>query len=149
GLDPQPTQVRLLNLKVLLANQDRTGFEVLPIVRLEKSAKAEAVPQLDPTYIPPLLACDAWKPLADGVLQSIYDRVGKIVELRANQIVTRGITFDSQGQGDNLIFEQLRVLNEAYTLLGVLSFAQGVHPFPAYLELCRLVGQLAIFDETT
>ena len=30
-------------------------------------------------------------------------------------------------------------------MLGILAFAEGVHPLTAYLELCRLVGQLAIF----
>jgi type VI secretion system protein ImpJ len=36
-------------------------------------------------------------------------------------------------------------MNEAYALLHVLGFAKGVHPLPAYAELCRLVGQLSIF----
>jgi type VI secretion system protein ImpJ len=145
GVNPQLVQVRRLNLKLLLSTQDHTGYEVLPIARLEKAPKAEATPQLDEAYIPPVLACDAWKPLAAGILQAIYDRLGRKIELLAGQVVTRGITFDSQTQGDRLLFEQLRVLNEAYAYLGILVFAQGVHPLHAYLELCRLVGQLAIF----
>jgi type VI secretion system protein ImpJ len=148
GVNPQPVQVRLLNLQLLLSTQDHTGYEVLPIARLEKSPRAEATPQLDISYIPPLLACDAWKPLSAGILQAIYDRLGKKIELLADQVVSRGITFDSLTQGDPLLFNQLRELNEAYALLGVLVFAQGVPTFPAYLELCRLVGQLAIFGET-
>jgi type VI secretion system protein ImpJ len=63
-------------------------------------------------------------------------------------VVTRGISLDSQAQGDAVVLARLRAYNEAYALLGVLAFAQGVHPLPAYLELCRLVGQLAIFGET-
>src|SRR5262249_10674726 len=63
----------------------------------------------------------------------------------AEIVVSRGITFDSLAQGDPQIFHQLRALNEAYAMMGTLFFAQGVHPFPAYVELCRLVGQLAIF----
>ncbi len=59
----------------------------------------------------------------------------------------RGINFESQATGDRLIIEQVRALNEAYALLGVLAFAQGVHPLPVYVELCRLVGQLAIFGK--
>ncbi len=66
----------------------------------------------------------------------------------ANQVVSRGITFDSQAQGDPLIFEQLRELNSAYPTLGILAFAEGVHPFGAYVEMCRLVGQLSIFGAT-
>jgi type VI secretion system protein ImpJ len=148
GVNPQAVQVRLLNLKLLLSTQDHAGYEVLKIARIEKAPRAEATPQLDLTYIPPLLACDAWKPLAAGILQTIYDRLGATIDLRARLAVSRGIGFDSQSQGDALLIAQLREMNEAYAVLGVLAFAQGVHPLPAYLELCRLVGQLSIFGKT-
>src|SRR5262249_7496967 len=119
-----------------------------PIARIEKSPRAEAVPQLDKAYIPPLLGCDAWPILANGILQTAYDRIGKKIELLANQVVANNISFDSQAQGDPQIFAQLRVLNESSALLGMLVFAQGIHPLHASLELCRLVGQLAIFGAT-
>src|SRR5204863_9466227 len=81
------------------------------------------------------------------ILQAVYHLVGKKVEERASQVVSRGITFDSRSQRDPLIFAQLHILHEAYALFGTLAFAEGIHPLPAYLELCRLVGQLAIFGE--
>jgi type VI secretion system protein ImpJ len=146
GINPQPIQVRLLNLKLLLSTQDQTGYEVIPIARIEKSSRAEAAPQIDQAYIPPVLACDGWQPLGAGILQTIYDRIGKKLELLATQVKQRGIGMESQAAGDRLIFEQLRVLNEGSALLNVLAFAQGVHPFRAYYELARLLGQLAIFD---
>lgn len=145
GGNAQPVEVRRLNVKLLSDTQDHGGYEVLPIARITRADRPEAVPQLDVSYIPPLLACDAWPPLAAGVLEQVYDRLGKKIELLGGQAVSRGITFDSQGQGDRLIFEQLRVMSEAYAMLGVTAFAQGVHPLTAYQELCRLVGQLAIF----
>src|SRR5262249_7956455 len=37
----------------------------------------------------------------------------------------------------------------AYSVLNVVAMARGIHPLWAYAELCRLVGQLSIFDETT
>jgi type VI secretion system protein ImpJ len=145
GFNPQPIQVRLLNLKLLLETEDRAGYEVLPICRVQKSARAEATPELEVTYIPPVLACEAWQPLRTGILQQIHDRIGQRIQLLAELVVSRGITFDSQAQGDPQIFAQLRALNEAYALLGTMFYAQGVHPLAAYLELCRLVGQLSIF----
>jgi len=148
GLNPQPISVRRLNLKLLLSDQDQTGYEVLPIARIRRSPRSEATPELDLTYIPPLLACDAWQPLWTGILQSIYDRIGQKIDLLANQVVSRGITFDSQAQGDLQIFAQLRELDRAYPVLGIFAFVEGVHPLKAYLELCRIVGQLAIFDPT-
>ena len=147
GQNPQPIPVRRLNLKLLLSIDDVTGYDVVPIARLEKSTRAEGTPQVDEDYCPPLLACDAWKPLHAGILQAVYDRIGKKMELLADQVVARGITFDSNAQGDALTFNQLRELNQAYTTLGVLVFAQGVHPLLAYGELARLVGQLAIFGK--
>jgi type VI secretion system protein ImpJ len=146
GVNPQPVQVRRLRLKVLASGQDHAGYEVLPVARVEKSARAEGAVQLDTAYIPPVLACDAWKPLAAGILEPVFDRIGKKQELLAGQVVTRGIGLDSASPGDRLIIEQLRVLNEAASLLNVLAFAQGVHPLTAYLELARLVGQLSVFD---
>ena len=39
----------------------------------------------------------------------------------------------------------LSVLNEAYLGLAPLAFTPGIHPFPAYQELCRIMGRLSIF----
>jgi type VI secretion system protein ImpJ len=147
GVNPQRIPVRLLNLQLLLSTQDQTGYEVLPLARVEKSPRAEGRPQLDDAYIPPVLACDAWPLLQVGVLHAVYDRVGKKLDLLAEQLRARNITFDSHAQGERMLFEQTRVLNEAGSLLGVLGFAPGIHPLQAYTELCRLVGRLAIFGE--
>ncbi len=147
GLNPQPIPVRRLNPKLLLSTQSLTGFEVVPLARLEKSPRAEATPQVDETFIPPVLVCDAWRPLAGGILQALHDRIGKKIDLLADQVISRGLTFDSNSQGDAVTFNQLRELNQAYTTLGVLAFAQGISPLRAYGELCRLVGQLAIFGK--
>jgi type VI secretion system protein ImpJ len=148
GVNPQPVQIRRLNFKLFLSGQDTSGYEVLPIARLEKSARAEATPQLDERYIPPVLACDAWRPLGVDIVQAIYDRLGKKIETVATQVVSRGITFDSHAQGDSLIFAQLRVLNEAFAVLEILAFSQGVHPLVAFTELCRMAGQMAIFGKS-
>lgn len=148
GVNPQPVQVRLLNMKLLLSTGDQAGYETIPIARLEKSARAEATPQLDVTYIPPVVACDAWTPLRADILETVYDRIGKKIDLLATQIVSRGVGFESQTAGDPVMLSQLRELNEAYALLGIMAFAQGIHPLEAYLTLCRLVGQLSIFGPT-
>jgi type VI secretion system protein ImpJ len=148
GVNPQPIQVRLLHLKLLLSTHDRAGYEVLPLARIQKSPRAEATPELDVTYIPPLLSADAWPPLAAGIAETLYDRIGKKVDLLANQAVAGGLDFNSRAAGDQEILAQLRVLNEAYSVLGVQSFAQGTHPLPLYQELCRVAGQLAIFGPT-
>jgi type VI secretion system protein ImpJ len=148
GLDPQPVQVRRLNLQLLVSGEDQAGFEVLPLARVERSPEASATPQIHLPYIPPLLATDAWGPLHGDILQAVYNRIGRKIELLADQVLSRGISLESRSQGDALIVGQLRVLNEASALLRTLAFVRGCHPYPAYLELCRLVGQLAIFGDS-
>jgi type VI secretion system protein ImpJ len=117
-------------------------------VRVQKSARSDAVPEVDEQYIPPLLACDAWPTLQAGILQYFYDRLGKKIDLRARQVVGGGIGLDSHAQGDALILARLRIYNEAYAVLAQLAFLKGIHPQTGYVELCRLVGELAIFGET-
>jgi type VI secretion system protein ImpJ len=136
----------VLNVRLLLSTDDPTGYELLPIARLEKSPKAEAVPQLDETFIPPLLACDAWRPLQAGIVQTLHDRIGRKIELLAAQASARAVTFETRTQGGPLLLAELRELNETLTVLGALAYAQGVHPLTLYVELCRAVGRLAIFD---
>jgi type VI secretion system protein ImpJ len=148
GLNPQPLQFRRLNLRLLLSTEDRGGFEVLELARLEKSADADAAPRLDASYIPPVLACDSSETLQVGILQSLYDRIGKKLDLLANQVETRGIGIEGQSAGDALIVGQLRALNEVYPLFRVLAFADGIPPLTAYVEMCRLLGQLALFGES-
>lgn len=148
GGNPQRVAVRGPNLKLLLSTDELGGYEVIPIARLERSDRAEATPRLDLTYIPPVIACDAWKPLRAGILEAIYDRLGKKLETIAAQVVSRNIGFETHAQGDALIFAQLRELNEGYAVLGIMGFAEGLHPLPMYVELCRLVAQLSIFGAT-
>jgi type VI secretion system protein ImpJ len=145
GEDRQTIQFRALNLKLLTDSEDVSGYEVLPIARFEKGTAANGVPQIDVNYIPPLLACDSWKPLAVDILQGMYHHLTGRMENLANKVLTRGITFETRNPGDDVLLGRLAVLNEASTVLNTIAFAQGIHPFTAYLELCRLVGQLAIY----
>src|SRR5262249_4029780 len=147
GVNPQPLMLRNLSYKVLTDEDDPTGYAVLPIAKLEKSERAEATPRLDPSFIPPLLACDAWPGLQAEILQNVYFRLNKKIEVLASQVTSRGITFDSHSQGDGRRLAQLMAMNEAYALLSNLAFVPGVTALNAFLEMCRLVGKLSIFGE--
>jgi type VI secretion system protein ImpJ len=43
---------------------------------------------------------------------------------------------------------QLRAINECSTLLHAMAFTPGLHPLPVYMELCRMIGALALFGAT-
>jgi type VI secretion system protein ImpJ len=145
GEDPQAIQIRRLNLKLHLGTKKPAGYESLPIGQFTRSDAG--LPEVFQPYIPPVVACDAWGPLYAGILQYVYDRVGTMIEKRGARVQNLNIAFDARSPGAPQLLTELRILNEAYAVLRVLAFAEGLHPLPAYLELCRLVGQLAIFRE--
>jgi len=147
GAEDQPIQVRRTRARLLLSGQDHAGYEVLPLARVERSAQVEAPPQVDPAYVPPLLAIDAWPPLWRAV-QSLHHQIGARVEQLSAQLVDRGISFESQVPGDAERLLKLMALNAAVAGLGAFAPVRGLTPLVVYQELCRLVGQLAIFGPT-
>jgi type VI secretion system protein ImpJ len=148
GQYPSLVELRRINARLMTSDQNLTGYETVPVARVERSAQTAAPPQLHPWYIPPVLACDAWPPLAAGVVGEVYNRVGGLVKQLARQVQDQNIRLDSNAPEQRKIFERLRALNEGYAALGVVARADGVHPFTGYLELCRLAGKLAVFGKT-
>ena len=145
GGNDQLIEFRKPNVQLVDSTRDMPGFELLPIAQLNRAAGGEAVPQLDPLYIPPVIAVDGWTNLERDYVRAIFDMIGTKIDLVAQQVRNRGITLASQEPGDLERIFMLRILNEASAVLKVLTFAQGVHPLTAYSELCRTAGMLAIF----
>lgn len=148
GGNEQELQFRDWNLRILLSTDDLQGWEALPIGRVKRAGGADARPVLDDDYYPPVLAVEAWRPLGIDLVRRLYDFVGQRVEVLSQRAVDRGLSFTSQSPRDVEELLKLIALNQASAVLGCLTFAQGVHPFPVYAELCRIVGMLSIFDET-
>ncbi len=146
GGGEQSVEVRRVRARLLLAGQDQTGYVVLPLARIERSAQTESPPQLDSAYVPPLLVIDGWPALWRAV-QSLYNQIGAKVDQLAAQLADRGISFDSQVPGDTERMLKLAVLNAAFSYLESVTFVRGLTPLAIYQELCRLVGQLAIFSD--
>jgi type VI secretion system protein ImpJ len=144
GGNQQPVPFRAPAVRVLLGDEDRSGYEVLPLCRLQKSEE-QGTPRLDAQFIPPVLVCDAWPCLQDDILQNTFYRLDSKIEALAAQVAARGMSFDSHTPGDAGRMNQLARMNEGHAVLSHVAFAPGVHPEAAYVELCRLVGQLAVF----
>ncbi|MDZ4820158.1 MAG: type VI secretion system baseplate subunit TssK [Planctomycetota bacterium] len=145
GGGDQSIQVRTLNARLLLSTQDLSGYEILPIARIRRASEEQAVPRLDPDYIPPVLSIGAWPALGRDTVRAINDVIGQKIEVLTSQIINRGIGLDSRDPGDSDRILMLSQLNTAHSALSILTAAQGVHPFNAYIELSRIVGQLSIF----
>lgn len=148
GVNEQELAFRTPDVRVLIGDEDRSGYEVLPIARLKRADRPEATPELDSTFIPPLLACDCWPVLQQQIMQDVYARLNKKIEVVAAQVTSRGITFDSHTAGDARRMHQLDRMNEGYAVLSHNAFVPGIHPVEAFRELTRLVGQLSVFGRS-
>lgn len=147
GGNDQPIPLRSWNLRLALSTEELSGYELLPVARIRRAGEAEAVPQLDGDYFPPVLAIDAWLPLGQEIVRGVYDIVGEKIDVLSRRVLERGVTLSSQEPGDLDDLLMLMTLNAGYSVLRCLAFASGVHPFVAYTELCRLVGQLSVFGD--
>ena len=139
-------EFRNLNVTILLSTDDLSGYEVLPICQIKRSGAEEATPEIDDAYIPPLLADDAWPALSLDIVRAIYDIIGQKIEVLSQRALDRNINLSSSQPGDLDDLLMLSTLNQCYAYLNCTAFAQGVHPFVMYSELCRAVGMLSIFD---
>ena len=143
--NPRPIEYRRLNAKLLIGDGGMAGYETLPICRLRLGETAEAPSEIDPDYIPPLLACDAWAPLQGQIIGGISDRLGSLSERLARQMIDRGVAFESGHKEDLERILKLHSVNAALGGVWNLPGGRGVHPFAAYSELCRAAGLMAVF----
>jgi type VI secretion system protein ImpJ len=145
GGNEQELELKQLNAKLLLSTQDLSGYELLPIAQVKRAGAGAARPQLDESYIPPVIALDAWQGLGRDIVRATYDVIGQKIEVLSQQIASRNIGLDSRNPGDLERILMLGQLNAAASALSIIGFAQGTHPLAAYTELCRICGQLSIF----
>ncbi len=137
-------QFRRFNPRILIGDDAALGYDALPIMQLRLGATAEAPPEIDPDYIPPLIASEAW-PWLSGFIRSVYDRLGATADRLARQMIDRGVAFESGHKEDLERILQLHAVNSALGGVAHLPFIPGVHPYVIYTEMCRIVGQLAVF----
>jgi type VI secretion system protein ImpJ len=146
GANEERIEFRDIQARLLLSNLNPTGFEILPLARIVRSADAEAPPVIDRWFVPPILGLDAWAPLHQEV-RSLHEQIGSWITQEADLLIGRKISFDSQVLGDADRVLRLSTLNAAYSALQSVISTRGLHPFDMYRELCRLVGQISIFGE--
>lgn len=145
GGNDQEIRVRHLNVQLRLSTQSLSGYEVLPLVRLRRAGAEQTSAEPDPEFIPPLLAIEAVPGLGKDIIRGIFDVVSQKIEVLSQQIRNRGVGFESRHPGDLDRLLMLSSLNESVAVLRNLAFGNGIHPLTAYIELCRVVGALAVF----
>ena len=150
GGNEKEIECRDLSVRLMLAGDDRDGYEQLPIAQVKRSTGDTASPQLDEHFIPPVLGINAWLQLGKGFVRGIHDlmiqHINELTDM-LHDVRLRDHILEVTQSGR---FALLDRLNQSAAALGVMVPGSEVHPFhplAAYAELCRLVGALAIFTE--
>lgn len=140
-------EARVLNPKILVGDDAARGYDAVPVMQLRLGATAEAPPEVDPDYIPPVISTKA-SPKLMSWLNSVCDQLGAQSQRLSQQIKDRGVAFASGHRDDLEMISQLQAVNASLGGLAHLPSAREVHPFHVYCELCRAVGNTAIFKGT-
>lgn len=143
--NPQTIDFRTPRMRLFHEGDNPAGYETLPVMRLLRGTQAESPPEIDREFIPPVLCCEASAILRIDIIESITSFISSRVEAQTQQMFDRKVKFESGHEEDLEIIFQLHSLNMAMGYLAGLPNSRGIHPLWAYQELCRAVGQLAIF----
>jgi type VI secretion system protein ImpJ len=146
GGEEVEVEFRDLDVSLKSEAQDRTGYAALPIASVRRPSLGEVGPQLNELYIPPVLSIDAWGPLGLGIVRGVHDLVMQYSDKHALALRDVAIRDRILDVVQSTRISYLDRLNEANAVLGIMiPPAQGVHPYQAYAELCRILGQFSIF----
>jgi type VI secretion system protein ImpJ len=143
GENPKPIQVRKINARMMLENDDATEMELLPLVRIVRATGEEVgLPKADPQFVPACLVLSGSPVLAE-LVRDLVNQVEASRKELVVQLTRGGFSIDTLR---GLQFEQimrLRTLNRFSARLPSLLATPNLPPFAMYLELRELLGELA------
>lgn len=143
GENPLTVQFRKSNARLLVAGEDTSDLEVIPLLKVERSGGADdaGLPRADAEYVPPCLVLGG-----SPVLRELVRDLAAQVEASRKELVNRlaGAAFEI-GQVQLAHLEpllRLRTLNRFAARLPSLANLANLAPFTYYLELRELLGEL-------
>lgn len=138
---------RLLQARLFFGDEDRTGFDCIPIARLIRRGRPEAYSALSPTFIPPLLRTGASSVLSAALEQVTEQLISQGRDL-AGRIPQTTLLSSVEKGADVAAFVKLQAVNQCIPGLAQIRRLPSLHPFHAYVQLCASVGSLSIFAES-
>ena len=146
GLNPQRIAVRRLNGRLFFGGDSREGYECVPVAVVERSAQGRNLPALARDFVPPVTEMSASRTL-QVMVESVTNRIEAKHRLLLTDLAQGRITTQADGASAWQTIIKLQILGSFLFLFQQLSRIPRVHPFSVYLELCRLAGELSVFED--
>lgn len=137
-------EFRELQGRLFFGDEDRSGFDSVPIARLARIGEPQARSVLSPSYIPPVL-CSGASPVLFACLETLAKRArGQSRDLAARMPDVARLSSVDRGS-DILGLLKLQAVNQCVALLEHVAGQDSLHPFDAYQALVQSAGSLAVF----
>lgn len=137
-------EFRRLRAHLFFGDEDRSGYETLPVAKLVRVGQPEPHSALSPSWIPPLVRVDGSRVLVellDGLAQSVRAQALTLSALLPD--TTRLASTQTGADLSGMV--KLQAVNQSLPLLEQVARVGELHPWTAYAELLRIVGNLALF----
>jgi type VI secretion system protein ImpJ len=149
GKNPQEIGVKRLNGRLFVGQRppdDHTAFKIAELKKVITEGEEGRRYELSTAFVPACLSLDASTQLhtiVKDVLDSVEEKNSELLgHLRGQRDLLTG---ESMERPETLI--KLQATNSVLPVLRQLNGQPEMHPFDVYLQLCRLVGDLAIFGD--
>ena len=140
----QDLEFRTFNARLFFGDEDRSGFDTIPIARLIRVGQPEAVSALCPKFVPPCVRVGAVRAFTDGLEELADQARSQSRDLAATLPDTTRLS-SVQNAADLTGLVKLQAANRSTAILEQLCAVPDTSPATAYLELVRIAGDLAIF----
>ncbi|MCL2590260.1 MAG: type VI secretion system baseplate subunit TssK [Betaproteobacteria bacterium] len=134
-----------LDVRLMMREENRDGFDSVPIARLVKGATGKW--QEDEAYIPPLVAVSGSEQLLN-MIQRLLDILMVKSSALSSTHRQRSKNVADYATADIASFWMLHTVNAHFAILNHLASTEPLHPEELYRALATLCGQLMTFSNT-
>lgn len=138
---------KLLQARLFFGDEDRTGYECVPLARLVRRGRPEAYSALCETHIPPVLTTKG-SPVLVRELGEIADQLQAQARDLASRIPQTTMLSSVEKGADVAAFVKLQAVNQCVPGMDLMRRMLDLHPFHAYQQLIQAIGSLSIFADS-
>jgi type VI secretion system ImpJ/VasE family protein len=143
GDNAKPMQIRKINSRLMLEEEDPSDMERLPLFRMMRAVGEEiGLPRQDPDFVPPCFLLSG-SPVLRELVRDLVSQIEASRKELVIQVARGGFSIDTMR---GMQFEQLMrltTLNRFSATLPSIIGSPNVTPFDVYLQLRELLGELA------
>src|SRR5512140_1578377 len=146
GANAQQIETKRYNGRLFFGNENREGYETLPIAVVERSGQGKNYPVLSRDFIPAVTEIGASSTLRT-LCESVTNRLEAKHRLLLSEVSTGKLSMEHDAATAWQTIMKLQTLGSFTFVLQQITRIPRVHPFLVYCEFTRLAGELAIFGD--